>query len=117
MRVLDFADDDDTVQASDAVDVTQGVEHEVLVVLHVVGIHFDLEVIVASGVVAFGYLVDVLHGVHKLLDEFVGMLLQSNVAEYDDVVSHLVMIHDGSISQDIALPLQAFLSLEGRGWG
>ena len=112
MRVLDFADDDDAVQASDAVDVAQGVEHEVLVVLHVVGIYFDLEVVVASGVVTFCYLVDALHGVHELLDKVVGVLLQPNVAEHDDVVPHFVVFNDGSVSLDVSFSLQAFLALE-----
>ena len=113
MRILDFADDDDAVEASDAVNVAQGVEHEVLVVLHIVGIDFDLKVVVASGVVAFRNLVDALHGIHELLDEVVGVLLQSDVAEHDDIVPHLVMIHDGTISLDVSLSLQAFLTLEG----
>jgi len=117
MRVLDFADDDDAVEASDAVDVTQGVEHEVLVVLHIVGIDLDLEVVVTSGVVTFCYLVDALHSIHELLDEVVGVLLQADVAEHDDIVPHLVMIYDGSISLDVSLSFQAFLSFEGWGRG
>ena len=95
MGILDFSYHDDAVKATDAVDVTQGVEHEVLIVLHVVGIYLDLEVIVASGVVAFRNLVYLLHGVHKLLYQVVGVLLQSDVAEYDDVVSQLVVIYHG----------------------
>lgn len=55
--ILDFSYHDDAVKATDAVDVAQGVEHEVLVVLHVVGIHLDLEIVIASGVVAFRNLV------------------------------------------------------------
>ena len=114
MRVFDFANDDDTVQATDAVDVAKGVEHEVLVVLHVVGIHLDLKVVVAGGVVALRNLVDGLHGVHELLDEVVGVLFQSDIAEHDDVVSHLVMIHDCSVSLDVPFSLQSFLALKGR---
>ena len=87
VRILDFADDDDTVKASDAVDVAQGIEHEVLVVLHVVSVYLDLEVVIAGGVVAFRYLVYLLHGVHELLDEVVGVLLQADVAKHDDVVA------------------------------
>ena len=114
MGILDFADDDDAVQATDAVDVAQGIEHEVLVVLHVVGINLDLEIVVTRGVVTFRYLVYLLYGVHELLYQVVGVLLQSDVAEHNDVVTQLVMIYHGSISSNVSLSLQSFLSFEGR---
>ena len=79
MRVFNFANDDDAVQTSYTVDVAEGVEHEVLIVFHVVCIYFDLEVVIACGVVAFCYLVNVLHGVHELLYQVVGVLFQSDV--------------------------------------
>ena len=114
MRVLDFPNDDDTVQTTDTVDVAEGVKHEVLVVFHVVGIDFDLEVVVARGIIALGYLVDGLHGVHELLDEIVGVLLQTDVAQHDDIMPHLVMIYYSSVSLDISLSLQSLLSFESR---
>ena len=95
MRILDFANHDDAVEASDAVDVSQGVEHEILIILHVAGIHLDLEIVIACGVVAFRDLVYLLHGVHKLLYQVVGVLFQSDVAEHDDVMSQLVVIYHG----------------------
>ena len=113
MRILDFANYDDAVKASDAVDISQGVEHEVLIILHIPGIHLDLEVVIAGGVVAFRYLVDGLHGVHELLNQIMGVLLQSDIAEHNHVVSHLVMIHYRSISLDVSLTLQSLLSVEG----
>ena len=58
MRILDFTYHDDAVQTSDAVDVSQGVEHKVLIGFHVAGIYLDLEVVIAGGVVALRYLVD-----------------------------------------------------------
>ena len=48
MRILDFANYDDAVKASDAVDISQGVEHEVLIILHIPGIHLDLEVVIGE---------------------------------------------------------------------
>ena len=63
MRIFDFSNHDDAVQASDAVDISQGIEHEVLIILHVSGIHLDLEIVITGGVVAFRYLVDGLHGI------------------------------------------------------
>jgi len=113
MRILDFSNHDDAVQTSDAVDVSQGVEHEVLIGFHIPGIYLDLEVIIAGGVVAFRYLVDGLHGIHELLNQIVGVLLEPDIAEHDYVVSHLVMIHYRSISLDVSLTLQSLLSLEG----
>ena len=113
MRILDFSNHDDAVQTSDAVDVSQGVEHEVLIGFHVAGIYLDLEVIIAGGVVALRYLVDGLHGIHELLNQVMGMLLEPDIAEHDYVVSHLVMIYDGSISLDVSLTLQSLLPLEG----
>ena len=80
MGVLYLSDNDDAVQASYAVDVSQGVEHEVLVVFHVVRIHLDLEVVVAGGVVALRYSVYRLNRVHELLNQVVCVLLESNVA-------------------------------------
>ena len=103
MRILDFTNHDDAVQTSYAVDVSQRVEHEVLIGFHVAGIYLDLEVIIAGGVVAFRYLVDGLHGIHKLLNQVMGMLLQSDIAEHNHVVTHLVMVYDGSVSLDVSL--------------
>lgn len=80
MRVFYFANNDDTVKTAYAVNVAEGVEHEVLIVFHVVCIHFDLKIIVARGVVAFRYLVYVLHSVHELLYQVVSVLLQSDIA-------------------------------------
>ena len=113
MRILDFSNHDDAVQTSDAVDVSQGVEHEILIILHVAGIHLDLEIVITGSVVAFRYLVDGLHGIHELLNQVMGMLLQSDIAEHNHVVPHLVMIHDCSISLDVSLSLQSLLSFEG----
>ena len=75
MRILDFTYHDDAVQTSYAVDVSQRVEHKVLIGFHVAGIYLDLEVIITGGVVAFRYLVDGLHGIHELLNQIVSMLL------------------------------------------
>ena len=113
MRILDFTYHDDAVQTSYAVDVSQGVEHEVLIGFHVAGIYLDLEVVITGGVVAFRYLVDGLHGIHELLNQIVGVLLQSDIAEHNHVVSHLVMIHYRSISLDVSLTLQSLLPLKG----
>lgn len=109
MGILDFANHDDAVKASDAVDISQGIEHEVLIILHVSGIHLDLEVVIAGGVVALCYLVDGLHGIHELLNQVVGVLLQSDIAEHNHVVSHLVVIYYRSISLDVSLSLQSLL--------
>ena len=113
MRILDFANYDDAMETSDAVDISQGVEHEVLIGFHVAGIHFDLEIVITGGVEAFRNLVDGLHGIHELLNQIVGVLLQSDIAEHNHVVSHLVMIHYRSISLDVSLTLQSLLSFEG----
>ena len=96
MRILDFSNHDDAVQTSYAVDVSQGVEHEVLIGFHIPGIYLNLEVIIAGGVVALRYLVDGLHGIHELLNQIVGVLLEPDIAEHDYVVPQLVMVYDGS---------------------
>ena len=114
MRILDFSNHDDAVQTSYAVDVSQGVEHEVLIGFHVAGIYLDLEVIITGGVVALRYLVDGLHGIHELLNQVMGMLLEPDIAEHNYVVSQLVMIHDCSVSLDVSLSLQSLLPLKGR---
>ena len=90
MRILDFSNHDDAVQTSDAVDVSQGVEHEILIILHVAGIHLNLEIVITGGIVALRYLVDGLHGIHELLNQIVGVLLQSDIAEHNHVVSCLL---------------------------
>ena len=113
MRILDFTNHDDAVQTSYAVDVSQRVEHKVLIGFHVAGIYLDLEVVITGGVVAFRYLVDGLHGIHELLNQIVGVLLEPDIAEHDYVVSHLVMIHYRSISLDVSLTFQPLLPLEG----
>lgn len=101
------------MQATYAVDVAKCVEHEVLIILHVVGIDFYLKVVVASGVVAFRYLVYLLHRVHKLLDEVVGVLLQSDVAQHYHVVAQLVVVYHSRVSLYVSLSLQSFLPFEG----
>ena len=113
MRILDFSNHDDAVQTSYAVDVSQGVEHKVLIGFHIPGIYLDLEIVIAGGVVALRYLVDGLHGIHELLNQVVGMLFQTDIAEHDDVVAHLVMVYDGSVSLDVSLSLQPLLPFEG----
>ena len=117
MRILDFTYHDDAVQTSYAVDVSQRVEHEVLIGFHIAGIYLDLEVIIAGGVVALRYLVDGLHGIHELLNQIVGVLLEPDIAEHDYVVPQLVMVYDGSISLDVSLAFQPLLPLEGGGRG
>lgn len=94
MRILDFTYHDDAVQTSYAVDVSQGVEHEVLIGFHIPGIYLNLEVIIAGGVVALRYLVDGLHGIHELLNQIVGVLLEPDIAEHDYVVPQLVMVYN-----------------------
>lgn len=113
MRILDFTYHDDAVQTSYAVDVSQRVEHKVLIGFHVAGIYLDQEVVITGGVVAFRYLVDGLHGIHELLNQIVSMLLEPDIAEHDYVVPQLVMVYDGSISLDVSLAFQPLLPLEG----
>lgn len=113
MRILDFSNHDDAVQTSYAVDVSQRVEHEVLIGFHVAGIYLDLEIVITGGVVALRYLVDGLHGIHELLNQIMGMLLEPDIAEHDYVVPQLVMVYDGSISLDVSLAFQPLLPLEG----
>ena len=113
MRVLYLAYHDNTVQATDAIDISKSVEHEVLIGFHISGIYLDLEIVIAGGVVAFRNLVDGLHGIHELLNQVMGMLLEPDIAEHDYVVPQLVMVYDGSISLDVSLAFQPLLSLEG----
>ena len=89
MRILDFSNHDDAMETSDAVDISQGVEHEVLIGFHVAGIHLDLEIVITGGVVAFRNLVDGLHGIHELLNQIMGVLFQSDITEHNHVVSIL----------------------------
>ena len=76
MRVLNLAYHNDTVQTAYTINIAKSVEHEVLIVLHVMGINFYLEVVVARGIIALGYLIDGLHSIHKLLDKLVRVLFQ-----------------------------------------
>ena len=57
MRVLDFANYNNTVQTAYTTDVAQCIEHKVLIVFHVFGINLDLKIIVACSIVTFCYLV------------------------------------------------------------
>lgn len=68
MRIFYLANDDDAVECAYAVYVAQGVEHEVLIGLHVACVDFNLEIEVACGVIALRYLVNLLDCVHELLD-------------------------------------------------
>src|SRR3712207_3440592 len=77
---LYLAYDEYAVKASHALYIAQSIEHKVLIILHVTGIYLDKEIEIATGVVTFGNLADVLHGVHKLLNELVGVLFEAYVA-------------------------------------
>ena len=47
--------------------------------------YLDLEVVITGGVVALRYLVDGFHGIHELLNQVMGMLLEPDIAEHDYV--------------------------------
>lgn len=112
MRILYLANHDDTVKASYAIDVAQGVEHEVLISLHVARVDLYQKIIVASGIIALRHLVYGLHDVHELLYQVVGMLFQAYIAKHNDMVTKLVMVNHGRIALDVAFTLQTLLSLE-----
>ena len=114
MRVLGLVDDEDAVQASDAVDLAQGVEHELLVALHILCIHLDEEVVIAAGVIALRNLVNALHHVHEFLDQPLRVLLQPDVAQHHDAVPHPVRVDDRHVPLDVTFPLQPLLPLEDR---
>ena len=115
MCVFGLVDDEDAVKATYALDAAEGVLHELLIVLHVFGVDLDEEVVVAAGVEALRDLVDALHGVHKLLDEFLGVLLKLDVAQDEDAVAHFFGIDNGHVALDVAFALQSLLTLEGGG--
>lgn len=95
MRILDFAYHDDTVKATYAIYVAQSVEHEVLISFHVTRVYLYQEIIVASGIIAFGHLVYGLHGVHELLYQVVSMLFQADIAKHYDMITQLMMVYHG----------------------
>ncbi len=117
VRVFYLANDDDAMQATYAVDISKRIEHEILIVLHVFGIYFYLEIVVASGIVTFGYLFYLLHGVHELLYQVMCVLFQSDVAQHDDVVAQFVVVHHCRIPCYVTLAFQPFLSFKGGGGG
>lgn len=112
-RALCLVDDKDAVQTSDAGDGTKGVKHELLIGFHVAGVDLDEEVEVATGVVALRDLIDVLHGIHKLLDEGLSMLLETDVTEHEDAVANFLRVDNRHIALDVSEALKALLSLEG----
>ena len=70
----------DTVQATQATHGTQFVLHELLVRVHVAGVHFYHEIVVTAGVETFGDLVNVLDSVNELLYHLLGVLFKADVA-------------------------------------
>lgn len=115
MRVFGLVDDEDAVEATYALYAAERVLHELLIVFHIFGVDLDEEVVVAAGVETLCDLVDALHGVHKLLDEFFGVLLKFDVAQDEYTVAHLLGIDDGHVALDVAFALQSLLTLEGGG--
>lgn len=112
VRVLNLADDDDTVEATDAVDVAKSVQHKVLIGLHIAGVDLYLEIEVARGIVALGNLLDILDRIHKLLDKVVRMLLEPDVAKHYDAVAELLVVDHGRVPLNEAVALEPFLPLE-----
>ena len=74
MSVLCLVDDKDTMKATNTINLTQRIEHELLITLHVVCINLNKKVIVTAGVITFSYLINILYDVHKLLDEVLCVL-------------------------------------------
>lgn len=70
---------EDTMEATDTLYLTQRVEHKLLVGFHVAGIYLDEKVKITTGIVTFGNLIDGLHGIHKLLNEVLGVLFEPDV--------------------------------------
>lgn len=105
MCVFGLVDDEDAVEATYALDATKRVLHELLIVFHVFGVDLDEEVIVTAGVEAFCDFVNVLHSVHKLLDEFFCVLLELDVAQDEYAVAYLLCIDDGHVALDVAFAL------------
>lgn len=69
MSALGLVDHEDAVQATHAWDGSQGIEHELLIGFHVLGVNLDEKVKVSTRIVALRDLINMLDSIHKLLDE------------------------------------------------
>ena len=74
MGVFGLVYDEDAVQAAHAFHPAQRVLHELLVVLHVLGIDLYKEIVITAGVEALCDFLDALHGIHELLYKFLRVL-------------------------------------------
>jgi len=106
-------DDKDAVQTSHTRDGAERVEHELLVGFHVTCVHLNQEVEVTARVVAFRDFVDMLYGIHELLDQLLCVLFQSDVAEHQDAVAHLLRVHHNHIPLYIPQSFQPLLPFKG----
>ena len=108
-----MVDDEDTVKASYAGDGAEGVEHELLIGFHIFRVDLDEKVEVTTGIVALCDLVNALYGIHELSDKRLGVLLEPNVTQYEDAITHLLRVDDCHVAFNVSQALQALLALEG----
>ena len=110
--LFDFAHDEGGFDGGEALDLTQFVEHELLVLLHVGGAHLQQVVVVARRVVALRDLRNPHHASGEGVGNLVVDLLQLHLAEHLQAQVQLVGIEQRHVLLDVAEPLQPLLSLE-----
>lgn len=86
-----------TLDGAQALDGSQYVDAELIVVLHVGGIDLQQIVEFSGNIVAFGHFGDVLHPGHKVVGDFLAHTPQFNAAEYNESLSQLGGIEYGGI--------------------
>lgn len=111
--VLLLGNDKDAVEAANAVDDSERVVDEVVVVVHVAEVYLDHVVEVAGRVVAFGDLLNLLHLLHEFLSQPLAVLLEPDIAEDDELVAQHAVVYLGYISRDEAFAFQPLLPFEG----
>ena len=114
MSVLHFLHNEDTMKITYALNVAEFRAHEFLIRIHVARLNLQREIILATRVVAFRYLFDILDSLHEIIHEQLRVMPEAHVAEHRYPVARLLRVEYGMIAFDEPLALQSLLPDDSR---
>ena len=115
--IFHFGHDESAFPRVETFDGAQGVEHEVLVAVHVLSVDFEHVVEAAGDVVAFGDFGDGLYGLDESVHHLAVEFLELSVAIDDEALVELVHVEHGDVFLYEAFAFEPFHALIDGGGG
>lgn len=117
VALLHLVHDENALDGCQVLDVAQLVEDEFLIVFHVGRAHLQQVIEGARRVVAFRDLRCALYAPGKGFGQFMVDLLELDLAEDEQALTHKLWVEYGDVALDISLTFEAFLAFEDGRWG